>query len=949
MSFDLLSHVQPEGGLYAIIGIRDGKPRQQLVESREEADALIGMYLAQKRDVFFGVAKYTSVGGGRKQENVFGLKAFWLDIDCGPTKDYPDQPTGLRALRKFCRTTGLPTPTIVSSGYGLHAYWALEEEISRALWEPVALRLREVCQTQGLLVDGKVFEAARILRVPGTKNFKQATPVDVEVLMEGGAVPFVGFCKTLGTEVPQQRSIFDPNYKSTNAEAAAVSSAGYKFRRLLKRSAEGEGCAQIAHWVTNAATAGYNEWFYTLSVAANCEDAGVAVHVVSRGHPDYDPEAVERKAQTIKKSTSCARFETLEPSLCKGCKFRGKIKSPRQLAYAPSAPVTPTSEEEEPTGELPAILEEDTDADNWRRFLGNPPWPYSWHATEGLEVSPQPDPITGERGPKWIAYQNYLYPRKRIHDRNEGDTIIFHLRLKNDPVREFAVPQMKLLKKEDMKAAFAQWGVTARGKNFDHLLECMTILIEQLQDAKGAETMRQQFGWADGMGRFVLGDQELSAEKNYYSPPSRVTQKLAKFIHPKGELAKWKEVWSLYGLPGMEPHAFAALSAFGAPLLKFFNQTGAVINLYNPRSGTGKTTILNAVNSVWGHPKELRLKQDDTMNGRLLWVGILNNLPATMDELTNASASQYSDMLYALSNGKGKERMAASGNELRENNTTWQTITVSTANASFTEKLSVIKDRPEGELMRLFEYPIGLVQLPEKVNAKELFDRQLMENYGHAGPIFIRYILENLEWVQEICTQMQARIDEEMNLLPKERYWSATIAANIVGGIIARKLGLIDWKVAKVYEWACGQVNRMRYETIPEAATAQEIIGEFVNKNIDNILVINDGDARSGVAPIPSRWPRGELKVRIEPNTELMFISVKALREFCVNSQVSYADTVRELKERGIYVKSELKRLGKGLPGVGGGPVQALHLRVDTSLIEDLTVTPPEGEATVEA
>jgi hypothetical protein len=332
------------------------------------------------------------------------------------------------------------------------------------------------------------------------------------------------------------------------------------------------------------------------------------------------------------------------------------------------------------------------------------------------------------------------------------------------------------------------------------------------------------------------------------------------------------------------------------------------------------------------------------MNGRLLWVGILNNLPATMDELTNATPKEYSDIVYALSNGKGKERMMAGSNELRENNTTWQTITVSTANASFVEKLSIFKNNPEGELMRLFEYPIELVQLPEEYDAKRMFDGVLMDNYGHAGPIYIRYVLNNLETIRQLCAFTQNKIDTELGLLPKERFRSATIAANIVGGIIARKLRLIDWTIDGVYEWACSQVDRMRIESAPMSTDPEEIVGDYINRNMQNILIIDEGDARSNVKPLPKREPKGELRIRIEPNTKTIYIASKPFKEFCVAHQVNYAETLRRLKERGKLIKNDLRRLSKGLSGVAGVPVQCVWLKLDDDFMEANDLVEPGDE-----
>ena len=266
MDFDLLQHVQPASGHFAIVGIKDGRVRQTLVPTREEADAAIETYLQGGRDVYFGVAKYVEPTS-RTQENVQALKAFWLDIDCGPSKDYDTQEEGLKALGKFCTTVGLSRPTLVDSGHGWHVYWALNQEVSRAQWEPVAARLREVCRTQGLRVDEKVFEAARILRVPGTFNLKRGGQAPVTMAHVGNPLDFDAFCKLLGVAPPAPtKSIFDPNYKAPPQQQAMLDGVGYSFKRIMKRSIGGDGCAQLTHAFINRETVDYNEWFLSLFV-----------------------------------------------------------------------------------------------------------------------------------------------------------------------------------------------------------------------------------------------------------------------------------------------------------------------------------------------------------------------------------------------------------------------------------------------------------------------------------------------------------------------------------------------------------------------------------------------------------------------------------------------------------------------------------------------------------
>ena len=201
-AFDLLEHVLPEHGYFCVVGLRsEGYPETKLVPTREKAQGLIDSYLKQERDVYFAVAKFKDPSEGRTQTNVQMLKALWLDIDCGEKKaevnattgrpdGYIDQETGAKSLKEFCETVGLPAPTIVNSGRGLHVYWVFDREVTREEWKPVALRLRQLCEKQEFHVDPVVFEEARILRVPGTLNYKDDPPKPVTVLRVASEVSF---------------------------------------------------------------------------------------------------------------------------------------------------------------------------------------------------------------------------------------------------------------------------------------------------------------------------------------------------------------------------------------------------------------------------------------------------------------------------------------------------------------------------------------------------------------------------------------------------------------------------------------------------------------------------------------------------------------------------------------------------------------------------------------
>jgi hypothetical protein len=89
--FDLLRAVQPDDGWFAVVSLKgSGKElqrRQDFLSTREEVDILAERRSKSGWNVFFGVAKYAT-DANRTKENVQGLKAFWLDIDCGEAKGH---------------------------------------------------------------------------------------------------------------------------------------------------------------------------------------------------------------------------------------------------------------------------------------------------------------------------------------------------------------------------------------------------------------------------------------------------------------------------------------------------------------------------------------------------------------------------------------------------------------------------------------------------------------------------------------------------------------------------------------------------------------------------------------------------------------------------------------------------------------------------------------------
>ena len=182
---ELLNAMWRSGNSTHFISSRDPKSRNfknQPVANVAIAIKLANEYSSKGMDVYFACAEYKSAES-RKKENVAAAWALWSDIDCGDDKanagkGYRTIEEAEQALVAFCMTADIPLPTHrVLSGGGWHFYWVVTEHLNAQLLEATATKFKELMKTLEFLADPTcTSDAARVLRVPGTNNYKTGEP-----------------------------------------------------------------------------------------------------------------------------------------------------------------------------------------------------------------------------------------------------------------------------------------------------------------------------------------------------------------------------------------------------------------------------------------------------------------------------------------------------------------------------------------------------------------------------------------------------------------------------------------------------------------------------------------------------------------------------------------------------------------------------------------------------
>tara|TARA_R100001460_G_scaffold48916_1_gene87124 strand:- start:6326 stop:9082 length:2757 start_codon:yes stop_codon:yes gene_type:complete len=873
-------------GYYSVLGLGDKKVQSfhatidDVIDKANQLDA-------EGINAYFGLATFET-SNDRKVTNVKSLSSFYLDLDCGVGKEYTNQNEAFHDLKRFTKETGLPRPMLINSGYGIHVYWVLRESVSYAEWLPVAQALKDMCIRHNLSADnGVTADAARVLRVPGTHNHKRGTQKPVMFFGTGEFrdVEFDEFSRLIGAEgvnVPTKVDNEESAFKK-----AMIENSENSFRVILNKTIKGEGCEQLKNIMENQQDISEPLWRAGLSIAKFCNDADKAVHKMSERHPEYSENLTEEKVGPIKAPYYCTTFEAENPEPCLACSHRGKINSPIVLGMGiKKAPVSK---------DIPLY-----------------PEPYFRGANGGVYIRFKDK--DGNIEDK-VIYQNDLYVIKRIMDVEVGEAIVMRLHLPQDGIREFTVPLTSVTSKEELRKQLSMHGIAVL--RMDDIMAYTTTWVTQLQAKSVAEEARRQFGWTDDeCGGFVLGGEEITLDETKFNPPSTPTAGLFPSFEPKGTLEDWKDTVNFYNRDSFELHQFVLGTSFGSPLMKFSPINCAALHIYSKESGVGKTTAMIAGASVWGSPEDLIMHERDTYNTKMNRGEIYHNLPMYMDELTNTSGKELSNLAYQLTGGRQRGRMSASSNVERHRGEAWKLLAVTTGNTSMVERISIIKAMPKAEAQRILECRVSRMQFDTKEET-DVFSACLQNNYGHAGKVYIKHVMENLEEVQKLIRQVQEKVDARAGLTAENRYWSVLVACTLTGIMLAKRCGLVKYDVKKLFNWAVERLKENKRQVEDMSISVEETLNDYIHEHWSNVLWIKstedlrkqEGDVANLV--IPEALPRGKLVARYETDLKRAFLVPKPLKAWCGEHQINYNSFLQDLTTKLGATKTKM-RLSRG-------------------------------------
>jgi len=982
---DFLSAVLGADGYYCVVGIKDKKKViPQFYLSIDEVYSAASAFDSEGFDTFVALATFTA-NDTRKAHNVLGIKTLFLDIDCGEGKPYATQRDGWAALQALRGKYGLPEcSVVVNSGRGLHVYWILDATYTREQWLPVAERLKSACLEHGLAIDPTVTaDAARVLRVPGTHNYKGSVPRPVKIVNSSPTLvsldDFAAKLPVISTPVAVAREYSDADAKDM-ARALGDSKYTKKFSKLLTATAVGKGCAQVHRAIMTPNELSYPDWLHVLSIAKFCDaDGSQAIHLVSQGYSNYSAEETEKIAASIDTPHLCSTFEKDNPAGCEGCphKLAGTIRSPIKLCMEVrtaevqivevKASATGNNWEEEKAGHYAQQEGDDSESgedspnalqppsqpaspDPFKPVplqIPNYPLPYERGATGGVYLRiKHPDGTEEQRE----IYRRDLYVTKRLLDPLEGPAFEFKHHTAREGVQTFVISMNKITSKDEFRKIMGMHDIFVLSKQAEALMTYVGRWIETLKDSQDIVDVHTQFGWTEGRTSFVLGEREIFADRVSISPPSVRTAQYYPFFQKKGTLEGWKRVTAYYNREGFEEHQYMFGISFGAPLMTFIpNIAGSIFHLMSPDSGYGKSTGMNGGASVWGNYKKLVLKGKDTGNSAWNRAEIWKNLPLYIDEITNYKPADASEFSYAVSDGEQKNRMTNTGqNSERYRGAEWSLIVGTTGNTSLADIVSQHRALAKGEIGRMLEASVvKTLKTTQDAMGANTLNEDLANNYGHAGELYIHHILNHMEEVERLVLATRDKLMLAANLEAQHRFWVAQAATTFSGCIISNQIGLTNWNLKALYRWIVKKLKKAKANMKDMVVDIEDLIGQYLSDNPRGILRLKStDDARTKDSELeklimPDATPMFKWVARHEYDANRLFLLPTPFKEWCIKRGHHY-ESIRGLIKSEMNGKFRKVRLGRGTKLELGSMHtieltwdQSKHESVQSSLAED--------------
>ena len=774
---------------------------------------------AYVKDVYFCLGRQANVGpmlngrakALRNQPNTTHVKAIWLDVDV-KDKAYRTLEDALDAVIAFVAAIGLPQPSaLVASGGGLQIYWISDVALTVAEWQPYAEGLKSLAIKHGLKCDaGLTTDCCRVLRVPGTVNFKYSPPRPVKILALGAMYDFKKDLALLPTVAPTL-----PHGNTPIGTTTKLCYNPANFPQLTPLTDPDDSLAagltthddtpldffsmapQCPFFLDAIQTGGKDHpqglWHLSVLAATFFKDGEKLAHKLSYKYPSYTKEETqamwERKvADRAARGLgwpSCRSIESEGSKWCASCIHNGKIRSPLNLAERVQPPAPPPP----PAPVVPVVLPANaiTPADLPDGYVIDPSTGYIGFVVKKASRK-EGDEGVDEFHP---LFRCILY--KPWAEKNPNG-LHFMASMDKGHVKKITIPQVAFASTQAMCLTLANQGVNFAPPNKEGLCNFMSSFLEKLHKAQEA-TSAVPFGWVTGKdGKeegFAYAGSIFTRKGQPTRPGGTGDQTLRHYYEPKGKLDPWLRALKVITAQHRPEIEIIAAASFAAPLMRFTGQYSAVLSAYS-QSGSNKSTSVKVGLAVWGHPKHTKEVASTTPKSLIVKLSDTCNLPVYWDEIyEDAKMEKVGGTVCEVTEGKGPGTLRPDRTQ-RETGS-WQSCLVVCSNMSLFDHLIRRNKSNSAAINRIFELlvPAATPLTPGRMgeNEAENLMMPLEDNYGQMGLIYSQVIAADPDATRKLVNDTDARFGLKVKKQDNERFWMALCTTIIAGANIANHCG----------------------------------------------------------------------------------------------------------------------------------------------------------------
>lgn len=314
----------------------------------------------------------------------------------------------------------------------------------------------------------------------------------------------------------------------------------------------------------------------------------------------------------------------------------------------------------------------------------------------------------------------------------------------------------------------------------------------------------ERIGWEKGafIGSSII---EKDAEYQLFNS-AYITDPNRKALESAGDLSTWVELCN-DTLKSSIPAQAVVAAAFSSAIVGAL-ETGSIIVNLNGEPGSGKSTVQKLATSVWSRTDDLRITMsfNGTPLGLLQAMNNNNGVSVSIDDqsMGDESPDKYIGFVYKLEEGLSR-RNASKNNTL----SSWHTSIILSSETSI---LECHDETTRGVLRRMFEFLIRHGTLTRDADQALKIKNVTKENYGLAGPEFVRFLLTHDLLGSKLKDKYNERLEKVRKSTEDQRGSAQSMAERIAiilltCDLVHDALGL-SFDTDKVFEYLQDVVRR---------------------------------------------------------------------------------------------------------------------------------------------